>query len=59
MPVPAAARGTVMSLSSFASKLNEKVVAANPQNVLPDLLRRDREQMLQHIARARAGGPSG
>jgi len=48
-----------MSLSSFASKLNEKVVAANPQNVLPDLLRRDREQMLQHIARARAGGPSG
>jgi isopentenyl diphosphate isomerase/L-lactate dehydrogenase-like FMN-dependent dehydrogenase len=54
----AAARGTVMNLNSFANKPIEKVVAANPHG-LPDLLRRGREQMLQHIARARAGGPSG
>ena len=36
----AAARGTAMGLSSFASKPIEDVVAANPQDVLPDLLAR-------------------
>ena len=34
----AAARGTAMGLSSFASKPVEDVVAANPQDVLPDVL---------------------
>ena len=42
----AAARGTAMGLSSFASKPIEEVIAANPQDLLPDLLagrpRRDR-----------------
>ena len=36
----AAARGTAMGLSSFASKPVEEVIAANPQAVLPDLLAR-------------------
>ncbi len=34
----AAARGTAMGLSSFASKPIEEVIAANPQTVLPDVL---------------------
>ena len=34
----AAARGTAMGLSSFASKPIEEVIAANPKTVLPDLL---------------------
>ena len=34
----AAARGTAMGLSSFASKPVEEVVAANPQTLLPALL---------------------
>ena len=42
----AAARGTAMGLSSFASKPIEEVVAANPKTLLPDVLarrpRRDR-----------------
>ena len=51
----AAARGTAMGLSSFASKPIEEVIAANPQAVLPGLLvgrtRRDRP--------ARRAGPAG
>ena len=36
----AAARGTAMGLSSFASKPIEEVIAANPKTVLPDVLGR-------------------
>jgi pre-mycofactocin synthase len=55
----AAARGTVMGLSSFASKLIEDVVAANPKTFFQTYWAGTREQLLDHIDRARAAGAVG
>ena len=55
----AAARGTVMGLSSFASKPVEEVVAANPQTVFQLYWCGTREQMVQRMERARAAGAVG
>jgi heme/flavin dehydrogenase (mycofactocin system) len=55
----AAARGTVMGLSSFASKPVEDVVAANAQTVFQLYWCGTREQMVQRIERARAAGVVG
>ncbi|HLJ07312.1 MAG TPA: pre-mycofactocin synthase MftD [Acidimicrobiia bacterium] len=55
----AAARGTAMSLSSFASKPIEEVVAANPQTFLQVYWAGSRERMLQRLERARAAGAVG
>src|SRR5580698_3122986 len=55
----AAARGTAMGLSSFASKPVEDVVAANPQTFFQIYWCGDRDQMSRHIERARAAGAAG
>jgi len=55
----AAARGTVMGLSSFASKPVEEVVAANPKTFFQTYWVGTREDMLQHMARGRAAGAAG
>jgi L-lactate dehydrogenase (cytochrome)/glycolate oxidase len=55
----AAARGTVMGLSSFASQPVEEVVAASPQTLFQTYWIGTREQMLSHIERARAAGAVG
>jgi L-lactate dehydrogenase (cytochrome)/glycolate oxidase len=55
----AAVRGTVMSLSSFASKPIEEVVAANPQTFFQAYWVGTREQMVAHIERARTTGAVG
>jgi heme/flavin dehydrogenase (mycofactocin system) len=55
----AAARGTVMGLSSFASKPVEEVVAANPQTFFQVYWCGTRDQMLERIERARAAGAAG
>jgi pre-mycofactocin synthase len=55
----AAARGTVMGLSSFASQPVEEVVAANPQTFFQTYWIGTREQMLPHVERARAAGAVG
>jgi heme/flavin dehydrogenase (mycofactocin system) len=55
----AAARGTVMGLSSFASQPVEEIVAANPQTIFQTYWIGTREQMLPHIERARAAGAVG
>jgi L-lactate dehydrogenase (cytochrome)/glycolate oxidase len=55
----AAARGTAMSLSSFASKPVEEVVAANPQTFFQLYWAGSREQILQRAERARAAGAVG
>ena len=55
----AAVRGTVMSLSSFASKPIEEVVAANPQTFSQAYWVGTREQMVAHIERARTAGAVG
>jgi heme/flavin dehydrogenase (mycofactocin system) len=55
----AAARGTVMGLSSFASKPVEEVVAANPHTFFQTYWIGTREQMLAHLERARAAGAEG
>jgi pre-mycofactocin synthase len=55
----AAARGTVMGLSSFASKPVEDVVAANPQTLFQLYWCGSREQILQRVSRARAAGAVG
>src|SRR6266446_10034311 len=55
----AAARGTAMGLSSFASKPIEEVVAANPQTFFQTYWVGARDQMLAHIERARAAGAVG
>jgi L-lactate dehydrogenase (cytochrome)/glycolate oxidase len=55
----AAARGTAMGLSSFASKPVEEVVAANPQTLFQIYWIGTREEMLQRIERARAAGAVG
>jgi pre-mycofactocin synthase len=55
----AAARGTAMGLSSFASKPVEAVVAANPKTFFQTYWVGTREQILDHIERARAAGAVG
>jgi heme/flavin dehydrogenase (mycofactocin system) len=55
----AAARGTAIGLSSFASKPIEDVVAANPQTFFQVYWSGSKEQMLQRMERARAAGAVG
>jgi len=55
----AAARGTAMGLSSFASQPVEDVVAANPKTFFQTYWVGPRDQLLEHIARARAAGAAG
>jgi heme/flavin dehydrogenase (mycofactocin system) len=55
----AAARGTVMGLSSFASKPVEEVVAANPQTFFQMYWVGDREAMAARMERARKAGAVG
>jgi heme/flavin dehydrogenase (mycofactocin system) len=55
----AAARGTAMGLSSFASKPVEEVVAANPQTFFQVYWVGTRNEILQRIERARAAGAVG
>jgi heme/flavin dehydrogenase (mycofactocin system) len=52
----AAARGTAMGLSSFASKPVEEVVAANPQTFFQIYWMGDRGAMEARLERARAAG---
>src|SRR5215468_7791654 len=52
----AAARGTVMSLSSFASKPIEEVTAANPQTFFQMYWTGDRDAMAARMERARKAG---
>ena len=55
----AAARGTAMGLSSFASKPVEEVVAANPQTFFQVYWAGSREQILERAQRARTAGAVG
>jgi L-lactate dehydrogenase (cytochrome)/glycolate oxidase len=55
----AAARGTAMGLSSFASKSIEDVVAANPQTFFQVYWVGTRDEVVQRIDRARAAGAVG
>ena len=55
----AAARGTAMGLSSFASKPIEDVVAANPQTFFQVYWVGTRDEILQRIERARDAGAVG
>ena len=55
----AAARGTAMGLSSFASKPVEEVVAANPQTFFQTYWCGSRDQILQRCERARSAGAVG
>ncbi|MGH9057525.1 MAG: pre-mycofactocin synthase MftD [Acidimicrobiales bacterium] len=55
----AAARGTVMSLSSFGSKPIEEVVAANPQTLFQIYWIGTREQIAARLGRARRAGAVG
>ncbi|HEX3923497.1 MAG TPA: pre-mycofactocin synthase MftD [Streptosporangiaceae bacterium] len=55
----AAARGTAMGLSSFASKPVEDVLAANPKTFFQTYWVGSREQVLAHLERARAAGAAG
>src|SRR6476661_6075641 len=55
----AAARGTVMGLSSFASKPVEEVIAANPQTFFQTYWVGTREDMAVHVERARGAGAVG
>ncbi|HEY4823688.1 MAG TPA: alpha-hydroxy-acid oxidizing protein, partial [Solirubrobacteraceae bacterium] len=55
----AAARGTAMGLSSFASKPIEDVVTANPQTFFQIYWAGGREQIAARIERARAAGAVG
>jgi pre-mycofactocin synthase len=55
----AAARGTAMGLSSFASKPVEDVVAANPQTFFQVYWIGTRDNMLARVERARAAGAVG
>lgn len=55
----AAARGTAIGLSSFASKPIEEVVAVNPQTFFQMYWAGTREQLLQRIERAKAAGAAG
>ncbi len=55
----AAARGTVMGLSNFASKSVEEVVAANPKTLFQMYWTGNRDVMVQRMARAKAAGAVG
>ena len=55
----AAARGTAMGLSSFASKPIEEVVAANPQTFFQVYWVGSRDEILARIERARNAGAVG
>jgi heme/flavin dehydrogenase (mycofactocin system) len=55
----AAARGTAMGLSSFASKPIEEVVAANPQTFFQIYWAGSKEEILQRVERAKAAGAVG
>jgi L-lactate dehydrogenase (cytochrome)/glycolate oxidase len=55
----AAARGTAIGLSSFASKPVEEVVAANPQTFFQMYWCGSKEQLVQRMERARAAGAAG
>jgi L-lactate dehydrogenase (cytochrome)/glycolate oxidase len=55
----AAARGTAMGLSSFASKPIEEVVAANPQTFFQVYWVGTRDEIVRRIERARAAGAVG
>jgi len=55
----AAARGTVMCLSNFASKSIEEVVEANPNTFFQMYWTGDRDVMIQRMERARAAGAKG
>ncbi|NIH81421.1 pre-mycofactocin synthase MftD [Amycolatopsis viridis] len=55
----AAARGTAMSLSSFASKPIEEVAAANPQTFFQMYWVGSRDVLVQRMERARAAGAVG
>ncbi|MFI6184236.1 pre-mycofactocin synthase MftD [Nonomuraea sp. NPDC051191] len=55
----AAARGTVMGLSNFASKPIEEVVAANPQTFFQMYWMGTKESMTAEMERARAAGAKG
>jgi heme/flavin dehydrogenase (mycofactocin system) len=55
----AAARGTAMSLSSFASKPIEEVVAANPQTFFQMYWTGGRDKLVARMERARAAGAVG
>src|SRR5713101_1812271 len=52
----AAARGTIMGLSSFASKPIEDVVAANPRTFFQIYWIGGRDQVAERIDRARSAG---
>jgi heme/flavin dehydrogenase (mycofactocin system) len=55
----AAARGTVIGLSNFASKPVEEVVAANPRTFFQMYWTGERDVMIQRMDRARAAGAVG
>jgi heme/flavin dehydrogenase (mycofactocin system) len=55
----AAARGTAMSLSSFASKPIEEVTAANPQTFFQMYWTGGRDMLVARMERARAAGAVG
>jgi L-lactate dehydrogenase (cytochrome)/glycolate oxidase len=55
----AAARGTAIGLSSFASKPVEEVVAANPQTFFQMYWTGTKDAMVERIERARAAGAVG
>ncbi|NBE51854.1 pre-mycofactocin synthase MftD [Streptomyces boluensis] len=55
----AAARGTAIGLSSFASKPLEEVVAANPQTFFQMYWMGERDAMLRRLEHARAAGAKG
>ena len=55
----AAARGTAIGLSSFASRPLEEVVAANPQTFLQLYWSGTRDKIVQRLERARAAGAVG
>jgi heme/flavin dehydrogenase (mycofactocin system) len=55
----AAARGTAMGLSSFASRPIEEVVAANPKTFFQVYWMGGKDAMLQRMERARAAGAAG
>src|SRR5580704_5515498 len=55
----AAARGTAIGLSSFASKPVEEVVAANPKTFFQIYWVGSRDEILERVLRARAAGAVG
>ncbi len=55
----AAARGTAIGLSSFASKPIEQVVSANPQTFFQMYWMGSKERMVTQMERARAAGAKG